>query len=143
MHYLLESIIVGIYTVIIYLCVNIFSIKNINILFFTVGFFKHLFGHLLNLHTYYCNYGDACTNTEYKISNTTYLGLLFEVILEGLAFICVGRLLYLFLHDKTIIIFFLIGFILHTISELLKIHKYFCENRCIPQIINDDINYDY
>ena len=133
MQYLIEALFVGIYTSIVYLCITMFSISPYNLLFI-VGFFKHLFGYLLNLHTYYCNYGDACANSIYpRTSNITFLELFIESLLEGVTFMILGGILYRFsiLRKNTIFTFFIIGFSLHIICELLGIHKQFCKKRCI------------
>jgi hypothetical protein len=135
MHYIFEAIIIGVYTIIVYLLLSIF-INNIYFLFILVGFFKHFFGYLLQIHNYYCNYGYACNNTNNSkhIVNTTFFQIFLESIIEGIIFIFIGILLLLFIKNK-IIIFFLIGFSLHIIYELLGIHKIFCKYKCKKLIL--------
>ena len=77
MYYILEAILVGIYSLLIFITLHFPVVLglakigrvariaeavglNTNITLFMVGFFKHLLGYLLNIHTYYCNNGDAC-----------------------------------------------------------------------------------
>ena len=135
MHYFFESIFVGVYTLIIYTLLNSFIInKNINIILFIVGFFKHYLGHYLHLHTYYCNNGYACKSNNKKsvISN---LDIFTESFFEGIAFIFIGKFIHTFLvtylkTNNKFLLFFLIGFSLHMLSEILHIHTFFCNNRC-------------
>lgn len=132
MHYILEAFIVGLYTCFIYSFIIPFSNKFI--LFFCVGFFKHFFSYFLYLQTYYCNYGYACggKNVGKKTTNITILELFIQSIMEGFLFIIFGSLLYfvIFLRKNKWLLFFMVGFILHIIFELLGIHIYFCKYKC-------------
>jgi len=104
--------------------------KNIYLLLFLVGFSKHLFGYIFNLHLYYCKYGNACTNkTTYK---TTELNVVVESLFEGILFIVLGSVLLFssYLQKNKVFMFFFIGFILHVLFELLGIHTKFCQERC-------------
>ena len=144
MHYFFESIFVGVYTLIIYTLLNSFIInKNINMILFIVGFFKHYLGHYLHLHTYYCNNGYACKSIiSSKLSSVTgkqsiisNLDIFTESFFEGIAFIFIGKFIHTFLvtYLKTnykFLLFFLIGFSLHMLSEIFHIHTFFCNNRC-------------
>jgi hypothetical protein len=147
MHYFFESIFVGVYTLIIYTLLNSFIInKNINIILFIVGFFKHYLGHYLNLHTYYCNNGYACKLNNKKslkevkrckayLSVISNLDIFTESFFEGIAFIFIGKFIHTFLVtylkiNNKFLLFFLIGFSLHMLSEILHIHTFFCNNRC-------------
>lgn len=132
MNYSIEAIFVGIYTTILYLLFSYLPIKNIYVFFFILGFFKHFFGNFLEIHTYYCNHGDACKNKEKKISNPTSTLLFIESCLEGCLFLCLGFVLYCipFLRKHLFVLFFIIGFLLHILFELLGIHKNFCIERC-------------
>ena len=57
MHYIYESIIVGIYTCIIYALISPILYKvHLILLFFVVGIIKHLIGYYLSIHEYYCKY---------------------------------------------------------------------------------------
>ena len=139
MHYLFESIFIGVYTLIIYTLLNSFIInKNINTILFIVGFFKHYLGHYLNLHTYYCNNGYACksimgshlSSVIGKRSIISNLDIITESFFEGIVFIFIGRFINNFLVTNQFLLFFLIGFTLHILSEILDIHTFFCNNRC-------------
>jgi hypothetical protein len=132
MHYLLESIFVGIYTLLVYLLIYaIIPFKNMQILFFTVGFLKHLLGYYLHLHNYYCNYGDACKsvylNSESKKAYENSIEyLLMDSLLEGGLFLIIS----FFINESTPHTFFLIGFLLHIIFEILGLHTKFCKEKC-------------
>lgn len=144
MHYIIESIIVGLYCVIIYFFINIWiSNTFVNAFFITAffitGFLKHFLAYYLGLHSWYCKNGYSCkfiynsdtninNNNNKKISKNNYI--LVESIGEGILFLLVGLLFKNIITNKYLIIF-LIGFILHMIFELIGIHKYFCLVRCI------------
>ena len=132
MHFLLEAIFVGIYTSIIYVVFHLLFplIKNES-KFFCVGFAKHLLGNYLGLHTYYCNNGYSCKHKKHTTANTTHYNIIIESIAEGILFIVLGRMLSTHKAISPLILFFLIGFILHTICELFGIHNIFCHERCI------------
>ena len=91
MDYFLEAIFVGIYTIIIYGVSSFLYYKNIFILLFLVGFNKHLFGYLFNLHSSYCKYGNACSNKTRE--NTTYSNVVIESLIEGILFVVLGSVL--------------------------------------------------
>ena len=129
MHYFIESILVGVYSLIIYVFINN-SIRNNDVLLFVVGFFKHLFGYLLNIHTLYCNYGYACNKSvQYKKSVFSNV-LIVESIIEGGVYVFLGIILDSIIPNKYIL-YFIIGCILHLFSEILQAHKYFCSKRCV------------
>ncbi len=134
MHYIIESIVVGIYCVIIYFVVSIFLTNAfINAVFIT-GFLKHFLAYYLGLHSWYCNNGYACINinkNENKIAMNNYI--LIESIGEGILFLLVAIVLNSALTNKYLIMF-LIGFILHITFELIGIHKYFCSVRCAAKV---------
>ena len=131
MHYLFESIYIGLYTSFIYLIIHFF-IQNQLLLPFFIGFFKHIFGYLFSLHTYYCNYGYACQNNKTKITklNENITSLIIESFGEGILFMILSFLFYKFIKIK-IILYFFIGLFLHLLFEYLGIHKYFCKYKCI------------
>lgn len=132
MYFLLEAILVGIYTFIIFLCISFFPIHNIYLLLFFIGFVKHFLGYYLYFQQYYCNYGYACSSKKQKKLITPFAELFGESCIEGLACIGLGTILLQipYLHKREKIIFFLLGFILHIISELIGLHTYFCKNKC-------------
>ena len=133
MNYIFEAIIVGIYSVLIFLIISQFIENKYNILF-VVGFVKHMLGGYLNIHNFYCNYGyschlyNDCKNGE-CYDDKTYL--FFRSILEGFIYLLLGSfIIELPITLKNVYLYFLIGFILHILSEWLKIHKYFCKTYC-------------
>lgn len=129
MSYIIESLLVGIYTWFIYMLFLPF-IKNFYLLLLVVGFFKHFLGSSLQLHTLYCNNGNQClkvlSQDQYYEANTTYI--LRDSLLESILFLVIGVLLNYKLTNS--ILFFTIGVILHIISEKLLVHKYFCLTTC-------------
>jgi len=130
MHYIIESILVGVYSVFIYLLFSRFIYKNLYVLLLVVGFFKHFLGSGLGLHTWYCNNGSACTkNKTYIEANTTYL--LRDSIYEALMYLCLGFILQGILTNMSL--FFAIGVILHILAEKLLIHRYFCRRYCTKE----------
>ena len=144
MHIVLESILVGIYSVILFKILFSF-ISNKYILLFTLGFLKHFLSYYLGFQTYYCNNGYACNaildkNKKY-VASGKFLDV--ESILEGLWFLVVGLVIFSVVHqahifkfiknEKTIPsdIIFLIGAATHLLVESLKLHEYFCKHRCV------------
>ena len=128
-----ESLFVGIYTIFIYLLVQIFFKHNIYLLLFIVGFCKHYLGYFLGLHHYYCKYGYACMKNKHTTNKSFVISLFLESILEGFYFILVGSILYMFFLEKEkhhLLFFGLLGFFIHIFSEIIGIHQIFCE-RCI------------
>jgi hypothetical protein len=129
MNYNIESLLVGLYTCIIYLLFSPF-IKNFYLLLLVVGFFKHFLGSIVGLHTWYCNNGETCLKVldedQRYIANTLYI--IRDSIYESIVFLFLGFILSYKLTN--IYLFFVIGIILHILSEKLGIHKYFCMNSC-------------
>ena len=120
MNLLIEQLIVGLFTSLIYLLLFFMKFNYL----FLVGFFKHLLGYYVGLQDVYCN--------KHKPGSTakiTFLELLFESILEGLLFVFFGFILIKFNVNQNIIPFIL-GFTIHIISEFIGIHYIFIENRC-------------
>jgi hypothetical protein len=133
MNYIFESIIVGIYSVILFIIISYF-IKNKYFILFIVGFIKHLLGGYLNIHNFYCNYGYSCyLHNDCKngkcYDDKKYLFL--RSLFEGLLYLFVGSMLIeLPFCLKNIYLYFLISFILHLFFEWLGVHKYFCKTYC-------------
>ena len=139
MHYIFEAIFVGIYSGVIAIILS-FVLHNYYYLLFLTGFIKHVGGYYLNIHTYYCNHGDACmrmrngnNNNNVLISKNKPVQLLFESIIEGIAYI-VGGFICSFFIPNIYVSVFIIGIAMHILAELLGIHRFFCKNRCIRQI---------
>jgi len=127
MHYVLEAIIVGIYSLTIYLIlINIYKpIKEIPfiILLFILGILKHLFGYILGLQTAYCKI--------YKSpSAMATWPSFYDNFIEGIYFIILGMFLSIIIKKKYIIIF-LIGFLLHILFENLGLHEYYLNKKCV------------
>lgn len=118
--YILEAIIVGIYCIIL-------LILNINNLFI-IGFVKHFLGYYINLHLLYCKYSYSCNHKNKIIYNFT--DLIIDSIIEGILFIIFGNILQIIIINKYIL-YFIIGFSLHIISEIAGKHKFFCKKHCI------------
>lgn len=129
MNYIFESVLVGLYTCLIYMIFSPF-IKNLYLLLLVVGFFKHFLGSGFGIHTWYCNNGEAClkvlSQDQNYSANTLYL--ICESIYESLMFLFLGVILNYKLTN--LYLFFSIGVILHIISEKLGIHKTFCKKTC-------------
>ena len=133
MHYIVESLFVGIYCSIIYSIIIPFFDEYYMVLFI-VGVLKHFLGLELYLHTLYCKYGDACERskpaTNYVAKKISVKQRIFECLLEGTAFLVIGYIFSFFTNDRIMTIF-LIGFIIHIIAEQIGIHKQFCKKRCV------------
>ena len=115
---IIESIIVAIYSVIIFWISGF--IKNIYAKLFITGFIKHFLGYYSGLHTLYCN------SKIYKsISILSFKELFIQSLIEGILFIILGY----FIGHSYINIFF-IGLILHIAFDILKIHKFYINNYC-------------
>ena len=131
-----EAILVGIYTLIIYLFLSFF-IKNPLFLFFILGFTKHFLGNFIQLHTFFCNYGYACTyyfggnSILHRISERKEVVILIESILEGFLFLLLCFFLFsvVSFERKWYWILF-IGFFIHIFMEKIGIHSLFCKYRC-------------
>jgi len=121
MHYLLEAIIIGLYSSIIYLPISLVKL-NIIIELFIIGFIKHYFGYYLKIHNYYCK-----KNKKRKALNKY---LITDSIIEGILFIIFGYFTLQYFNIK-IIGYFIIGIILHIFMEYINMHRYFIKYRCI------------
>ena len=131
MNYIIESLLVGIYTWFIYMICSIF-IKNLFFLLLVVGFSKHFLGSSLGIHDWYCNNGDACIKSlqqPLKIYKANTKHLIRDSLLEATAFLIIGYFLKSIKLTNNIL-FFTIGVILHIAAEKLLVHKYFCETTC-------------
>ncbi len=127
MHYIIEALFVGVYSVILYLLLTPFT-KNIYILLLVVGFLKHILGSILGIHQWYCNNGYACKNIKHREHKVYSEDLIIRSILESLIYLSVGIMLIMYLEG--VYLFFVIGFIMHILSEILLVHRYFCVTSC-------------
>jgi len=134
MNYIVESILVGVYTFLMYIVFSPF-IKNFYVLLLVVGFMKHFLGSSIGLHTWYCNNGEACLKLLHEefsrspnkyVANTIYL--IRDSVYEAIIFIIIGTILSYKLTKGYL--FFTIGLLLHILSEKLLIHKSFCKKTC-------------
>ena len=139
MNFVIETVFVGIYCSILYYILLFLgiesSINQIYVFLFVFGFIKHLLAYFLQFHTYYCNHGDACYknyNSKYKRKDN-YRELLLECLGEGCLFLLTGGLFLKikFFNNNRLIAFFLFGFSIHILFELLGFHTLFCKHRCI------------
>lgn len=122
MNYLIEAIIIGIYSSLLFIPLNLL-IKNIYLIFFLTGFLKHFLGYFIGIHNLYCKFHNL------EIKKVKILQLTLESILEGILYLIGGTLL-LKLSKTNGLIVFLIGFILHIVFEIIGIHDSFLNNRC-------------
>jgi hypothetical protein len=115
MNLIIEALFIGLYT-------SLFSIFHIGyhlyFYLFIIGFFKHYLGYYLGLHDYYCN-----NNKNKYIIN--------DSILEGFYFIIIGNLIFKLFNYNKIISLFIIGFLMHIISDFINLHKLFKYYRCL------------
>ena len=146
MYYLLEALLVGLYTFIVYLLFSV-VIKNFYLLLLVVGFSKHLLGYFLGLHTWYCNYGEACISVRDrdnvsdngKKRTATSIHLLRDSLIESLMFLVLGTIIHNILTNSLTkfkgiyelpILFVSIGVMLHILAEKAIIHRQFCITNC-------------
>lgn len=131
MNYIIEAIIVGLYTSLIYLFFSAI-IKNFYILLLVVGFFKHYLAHFIGLHTLYCNNSEACVKVLKQGKKYTSNGSnLFEFsIIESFMFLIMGLIFKPFFKYNIIFMYFIIGIVLHILAEKLLIHNIFCKHDC-------------
>ena len=122
MNYIIEAIFIGLYSLTVYIPINLVS-KNLYTRFFFTGFFKHFLGYFLGIHNLYCKFHHL------EIKKVELLTLFVESILEGFLFL-IGGLLLSKIDIINSFIIFIIGFVLHIIFEILGIHKTFINDRC-------------
>jgi hypothetical protein len=129
MNYIIESILVGLYTCLIYLLFSPF-IKNFIVLLLVVGFFKHFLSSSLGIHTWFCNNGEACLKVLSQDQNysANTIHLIRDSFYESFAFLIMGFIFRPIIGNMYL--FFMIGVILHIIAEKLLIHKSFCKKTC-------------
>lgn len=106
----LEAIVVGI------ISLSVSLVLNSSV--FLIGFFKHFLSGIFGLHHWYCK----------KSCDVNYPKLLIESLLEGIMFVVMFEIILK--PFKVSLPFFWIGFILHILTELVGIHKVFCEKLC-------------
>ena len=119
MNFILESVVVGIYSVLCFMLANTLQLGYPGVLLLT-GFIKHFFGYYLGIHREYCK--------KYSVEFTNNFSTVFvESLGEAVLYLIMGTIL---LHTEICkskeVVFFGIGFILHIIFELLDLHPQFC-----------------
>lgn len=132
MNYIIESILVGVYSSTIYLLFSRF-IENFSVLLLVCGFFKHFLGSSFEIWTWYCNNGEACVNVlsqdQTYEANTQYL--MQDSFYESFLYFITGTMLTIIIpSNNMLLLFFIIGFILHIIAEHTGVHKIFCKKTC-------------
>jgi hypothetical protein len=134
MKYIYESIFVGIYVCFIYLLFSPFF-KNFYVLLLISGFFKHLLGSIFGIWNWYCNNGNACMKvlSKYQKYEANTLYLISDSLYESIIFLVAGTILATILKNR-LLLFFIMGIILHIISEMTGIHKSFCIKTCDKKV---------
>lgn len=134
---IIESLLVGIYSLIIYSVIDYINLtKSTIVKLFITGFSKHIIGYLL-IYNYYCVYGYACqkqSNIYTQAKRNKYI--LIESLGEGLLYVIMWYILITYIVNKQIklniyLSLVIIGFLLHTIMELFGIHSYYCIQHCM------------
>jgi hypothetical protein len=132
MDYLIEAVVVGVYSLICFILVGNLELGYSGTLLLT-GFIKHFLGYYLGIHREYCK--------KYSVEFTNTFSMVFvESLGEALLYLITGNLLINTGILNTGIlnggIAFLIGFILHIIFELLGLHPLFCNKLLKDLFIN-------
>jgi hypothetical protein len=118
MNLIIEALFIGLYTSLF----SIFPIRyHLYFYLFIIGFFKHYLGYYLGFHDYYCN-NNKNNKNKYIINDS---------ILEGFYFIIIGNLIFKLFNYNKIISLFIIGFLMHIISDFINLHKLFKFYRCL------------
>jgi hypothetical protein len=111
----IESFVVGCYVSILYEVVKKSFMINGNVLYFIVGFLKHLLGYYIGLHHIFCIYRN-------KQDNLYPNYLIIQCIIEGFVFLCVFNVV------KNP---FISGVVVHLMAEYVGLHDMFMLNSCI------------
>lgn len=126
---LIEAVLVGLLSWVVSLIVSMFFGSVTITSVFLIGFLKHFISGIIGLHTWYCAYK---FDKEYTIR---YPKLVLESIIEGIIFI----LMYKMISTRVSYPFFVIGFSLHLIAEILGVHKIFCLSRIQMRFLSDKL----
>lgn len=122
-------------------------IQNKYVIFFTLGFLKHLLSYYLQIKTYYCNDGRTCGKILDK--NKQYVAidkyLFFESLLQGLWYLIASSIIYYIIHlfhmfrfiknEKVGIGLIVISVAVMTnfIDKKLELRNYFCKYDCVEK----------
>ncbi len=126
MHYIYESLFVGVYSCILHLLV---PINDTKIALFVVGFLKHYLGNWLGIQDYYCTNGYSCNSKRPSKYTVTQPVLILESVAEGGLFLLLGIVL-MKIQKNMIVTYFLIGVLLHLSFEFSGAHRKICYYRC-------------
>jgi len=134
MDYLIEAVVVGVYSLICFILVGNLELGYSWTLLLT-GFIKHFLGYYLGIHREYCK--------KYSVEFTNTFSMVFvESLGEALLYLITGNLILNTgilnggIMDSKEVIAFLIGFVLHIIFELLGLHPLFCNKLLKDLFIN-------
>lgn len=122
MNYLVESVFVGIFTLILYGILQFVPNIPFTIILFIMGVLKHSLGYVLGIQSAYCRMYNKVKTQAVSPQNI-------EVVVEGIIFIFVGKLFSWFVSNRYIIAF-MTGAGIHLMAEWLGIHRYFLKERC-------------
>jgi hypothetical protein len=123
---LLESIFVGIYSML--LSIIVIQLFNFPLVFniFIIGFLKHFISGIIGLHKYYCStYYNICDKFDLKLEY-----LILESIIEGFLFLMTYFILSKLVGQRGYTTFFMIGILLHITFQQLNVHSLFCKTHC-------------
>lgn len=125
-----EAFLVGFYVLLLVFLFRLIIKTDLYIELFIIGFFKHFFSYYAGFQSYYCK---IYKNKNYEVKSSN---IIIECLFEGLAFIYFGYLLKLFLNPNDYSFAFILGFIIHIISEFYGIHKLFLIYNCHLRLNN-------
>jgi hypothetical protein len=123
MNLIAEQLVVGFFTLFIYLLLLPFRLPFYTLLFFD-GFLKHFIGYYIGLQTLFCDKHKPGTKSIVSLPQ-----LIAECILEGILFVIFGSVLHK-LQIKKHLIPYIIAFSIHTIVSYTGIHDIFLKHRC-------------
>ena len=122
MNYLIEAILISLYSLTLYIPLNYFF-KNVYLIFFLTGFLKHFLGHYTGVNAVYCRIYNL------QLTKVPILQLVKESIIYGLIYLIGGEILNK-LHEVNKLTVFMFGFILNIVLEMTEINKSFSNKKC-------------
>ena len=126
MNYLIESVFVGTFTLILYGILQ-WVLQNtimlpFSLVLFILGVVKHTVGYVAGIQTAYCRMYNKTKRHAIVPTNM-------ELVIEGIVFILVGKILSWFVSNRYIIAF-MTGAGIHIAAESMGLHRYFLKERC-------------
>jgi len=121
---IIEAFFIGFYVLLLFFLFRLIIKTDLYIELFIIGFFKHLLSYYIGFQSQYCK---IYKNKNYKVKSSN---IIIECLFEGLGFIYFGYLLKLILNPNNYLFAFILGFIIHIISEFYGIHKLFLIYNC-------------